>query len=315
MNDTILSIKNLNKQFRSHWTYKVKSIGIKDISFDIQKGESFALLGANGAGKTTTIKCILGLIRPTSGIISINKNLNFDKSKIGFLPEQPYFYQHLSICETLHFYAGLFGYSSEKRNLCVEKVLKKLNIFDLKDRKVKTLSKGQQQRVGIAQSLINDPDFIILDEPFSGLDPVSRVEIKNLFRELKESGKTLMISSHVLSDIEELCDRAIILKAGNIKKEVQIKDLKNVNSEDSVFKVLVSGKSLKEIDKYLESLSIVPLSIKNLPGDVVGLEFSGQKKSENALHMLIHFQINILEFSKKLQSLEDIFVEVSQGAM
>lgn len=307
-----LKVSNLEKRYRSHWTYLTKSGGLSNVTFEINKGESFALLGGNGAGKTTTIKCILGLIKRYSGQI-LFKDKNFeDRSSLGFLPEQPYFYQHLSVKETLEFYAGLFFMQKSEKIKAVDRVIERLNLGEFKKRQVKSLSKGQQQRVGIAQAIINDPEFLILDEPFSGLDPLARVDIKLLFRELHQDGKTLMISSHVLSDIEELCDRAVILKQGISKREVIIKDLHQANAEEIIYRILITGKTQEDLTPLINDNKIETNKISEISEGVSEFELKGQTQAEAALHLLIHSGASILDFSKRQRSLEDVFVEVNR---
>ncbi len=309
---SILKISNLSKQYRSHWTYLVKGGGVSNVSFEVAEGESFALLGGNGAGKTTTIKCILGLIKASGGEILFRNSQYIDRSKIGFLPEQPYFYQHLSVRETLNLYAGLFNLGGASLKTAVDQVLSKLDIAHLQDRKVKSLSKGQQQRVGIAQAIINDPEFVILDEPFSGLDPLARVEMKQLFSELKAEGKTMMISSHVLSDIEEICDRAIILKNGKTRTEVKIKDLHESNLEEMFYRIVLQCESIEKLEKILMEMKLAPLRLKSQQAETYIIERKGVEKSSKALKTLIDSGLAIREYSKIQKSLEDIFVEVSQ---
>lgn len=304
----MIRVENLKKIYRSHWTYKAKKGGLEDVSFSIKKGESFALLGANGAGKTTTIKCILGLHAYSSGKVYFNDSEKVLKDKIGFLPEQPYFYQHLTVHETLNFYSKLFGFDNNKSREVIFKVLSKLKLEEFSNRKVRSLSKGQQQRVGIAQAIINDPDFLILDEPFSGLDPLSRVEIKNLFRELKSQGKTLLISSHVLSEIEELCDRAIILRNGRVVKEVVINDLHQSSEEDTFYRIVYFDDSLGNL---LDSFKDFIISHKPITDKVVEIEIRGLSNSSRFLNEIVSKKVKVLEYSKKQRSLEEIFVEAN----
>lgn len=306
----LLEVKDLVKEYRSHWTYLKKRGGLSGVSFCLNHGECFGLLGVNGAGKTTTIKCILDLIHKTSGSIKFYSSELTNKSKISYLPEQPYFYQHLSVKETLELYAGLFGIRGVQMQERVEYVLEKLKISAFKDRRLKTLSKGQQQRVGIAQALINDPELLILDEPFSGLDPVARIEIKNLFRELKEQGRSLIISSHVLSEIETLCDRAVILKDGVVCREVSIDGLRLENPERQIFHIVCE---FQNDFSFLSEINLSPKNIRLISKGVCQLEYIGYKASQNALNRILHKEIVVLEYGRKQESLEQVFVEINEG--
>ena len=222
----IIEIKGLNKSFG-------KNKVVKNLSLSVEKGEVFGFLGPNGAGKTTTVKMILSLLRPSSGEVLLfgqNANILELKHKIGFMPEHTYFYQHLTGRELLHFTGEIFGIDKKTIEKRASELLKKVNLpKDAHDRLIKGYSKGMQQRIGLAQALMNDPELIILDEPMSGLDPVGRREIKDLIMELKEKGKTIFFNSHILSDAEVLCDRIGIIKAGNLIAEGTVKSMTKGN--------------------------------------------------------------------------------------
>lgn len=314
-----LELRGLTKNFRSHWTY-LKKGGISDISFSVQEGECFALLGANGAGKTSTIKCILGFIRPESGEILLDGvplKGHKVRSTIGFLPEQPYFYQHLSVNETLHFYASLFGLRGKEASNKVDFVIERLSLQEKVDERIKSLSKGQQQRVGIAQSILNKPKLLILDEPFSGLDPIARVEIRNLLMDLKSGGTTIMLSSHILSDIEILCDSLVILSKGKLKIETTLNDI--TDTEDTVYKIIIRGsESFSEeqlmflINSDLNAMSDSRPNIKRVGPNWI-IEIKSHKRSEHILKKLLEKGQIIMEYSRNHRPLEELFVEMSRG--
>lgn len=324
--NNILEVHNLSKQFRSAWVYRKKA-GIEDVSFSVKKGESFALLGANGAGKTTTIKNVLGFLKPDAGSVIYKGKTLLDpgeRSSIGFLPEQPYFYQYLSVEETLNFYAGLFSLQGDQRKERVGYVLEKLSIAHKKKERLRNLSKGQQQRVGLAQVLLNDPDLLILDEPFSGLDPLSRVEIRNLLQELKKEGKSMIISSHILSDIEMLCDRAIILNGGKVKVETDISGLLRAESSGYRFGIEIPEDKVRESitsqDKLFSGLEKTLLELEPVVtkynsethGNAIRLyEFKKYEDAKIYLEYCLKNEIKILEFSRIQKSLEDIFISAS----
>lgn len=223
----ILEIKNLSYVYRGDWLLS-KVRALKDVSLDVLSGEAFGFLGQNGAGKTTAIKCILNLIRPSSGEIKIfgesSKNTAARRS-IGYLPEQPYFYDHLSVEETVSFYARLSGVAPNDLAQAVAEVLDLVQIGSRRAHRMRSLSKGLTQRVALAQALVAKPNLLILDEPFSGLDPLGRRQFRELLLALKAQGCTLFMSSHILSDVEQICDRASVLVQGELKGVVSMKEL------------------------------------------------------------------------------------------
>lgn len=220
MSDIVLSVKNLKKTFRTGGFKKTPVVALKGIGFEIPAGSVTGFLGANGAGKTTTIKCLLNLAFADEGEFKYfgSPNLTSEaKAKIGFLPERPYFYDYLTGREFLRFYGELSGdfTASDLRGRIV-RLLKKVGLEHAGDRALRSYSKGMLQRVGIAQALINDPAFIILDEPMTGLDPDGRFEVREIIRETAKAGTAVFFSSHLLPDAEQLCERLVILKQGEL---------------------------------------------------------------------------------------------------
>lgn len=198
------------------------------ISFSIEKGETFGLLGPNGAGKTTLQKLLLGIIKPTQGsgkILGLDLGSLAARKKVGYLPENPYFYFYLTGEELLKFTGELFDLSPQLNRQLSRKLLDQLGLSRAGNRQLRTYSKGMLQRIGIAQALINDPELVFLDEPMSGLDPIGRKEVKDIIISLKQQGKTVFFNSHILSDVEALCDRVGILNHGHLVSSGHIKDL------------------------------------------------------------------------------------------
>jgi len=193
----------------------------------VGENELYGFLGPNGAGKTTTIKILNSVVFPTAGLVELwGKPIGLSpKSKIGFLPEHPYFYDYLTAREFTLFCAALFGFSKKSVEGRVEELLDRVGLSKSKDVQLRKFSKGMLQRLGLAQALVNDPELVILDEPMSGLDPIGRVEIRELIRELKSRGKTVFFSSHIISDVELLADKVCILKEGNKIAEGSIQEL------------------------------------------------------------------------------------------
>lgn len=225
--EKILEINNISYVYRGDWLIN-KIQALKNISLEVFGGEAFGFLGHNGAGKTTSIKCILNLIRPSSGEIKLfgeNSRRTSCRQMIGYLPEQPYFYDHLSVEETLAFYAQLSGLGARNLSRSVTETLEKVGLTSRRKQAMRSLSKGLTQRVALAQAIVARPKLLILDEPFSGLDPVGRKQFRQILLELKAQGCTLFMSSHILSDVEQICDRASVLVQGELKGVVNVKDL------------------------------------------------------------------------------------------
>jgi len=225
--EVIVKSVGLTKIFRDFWS-RPKARAVNDIDFEIREGEVLGLLGPNGSGKSTTVKMILGLLYPTGGSLSVfgrsPKTVEIKKN-IGYLPEESYLYKHLTAMETLDFFGSLFNLSKTERRQRSEQLLDMVGLSHVRRRPVGEFSKGMARRIGLAQAMINDPDLLILDEPTSGLDPIGCKEVKDLIMLLKKRGKTVLITSHLLSDVEDICDRAIILYGGRIRAEGSLNTL------------------------------------------------------------------------------------------
>ena len=220
-NELIIDAVGLTKIFKDFWM-RTKATAVDGITFNIQKGELFGLLGPNGSGKSTTIKLILGLLNTTRGRLTVFGREPHDvavKRFIGFLPEESYLYPYLNSTETLDYYGRLYGIGRKIRKRRSEELLEMVGLSQVAHRQVGEFSKGMMRRIGLAQALINDPELLILDEPTSGLDPIGTRQVKDLLVELKNRGKTILLSSHLLSDVEDVCDRMAILYGGKIHAE------------------------------------------------------------------------------------------------
>ena len=217
----LLELQDLSKVVRHHWTMRQTCI-LDGLSLSIDAGELFGVIGHNGAGKTTTFKLLLGFLRPTRGEIRFcGRPLDVAaRGEVGFLPEQPYFYDYLTVAETLGFYANLHGLSGADARRRVDEVMATLQLEPKRHARLRTLSKGTLQRVGVAQAIHNRPRLLILDEPMSGLDPVGRHHMRELIRGLQQTGTTVIFSSHVLPDAEALCSRVAILAGGRLRDVV-----------------------------------------------------------------------------------------------
>ncbi len=224
--EAVVSVREIVKDFRPGLGLRTKRV-LHGVSFDVHQGEIFGFVGPNGAGKTTTLKVLMGLIKATSGEASIlghDVNESAYRNHIGFLPENPYFYTYLTAREILDFYAKLTGVSADLRKQRVELLLDWVGLTHAADARLRTYSKGMLQRVGIAQALVHDPEVVFLDEPMSGLDPIGRKEIRDIILRLKDDGKTVFMNTHILSDVEMICDRVAIIVKGEIRYEGVIED-------------------------------------------------------------------------------------------
>ena len=223
----VVQTVGLTKLFKDFWR-RAKVEAVKDLNLEIHRGEVFGLLGPNGSGKSTTIKMLLGLLYPTRGQIAVFGRAPTDvatKARIGFLPEESYLYRFLNARETLDYYGRLFHLPSHQRRERTEKLLEMVGLKHEARRRLGEYSKGMARRIGLAQALVNDPDFLILDEPTTGLDPIGTRQIKDLIRELGNRGKTILLSSHLLADVEDVCDRVSILYGGQQRKGGRVKEL------------------------------------------------------------------------------------------
>lgn len=225
--DFVLEVKGLRKVFHIGF-FRKRIEAVNGASFTVKRGEIFGLLGPNGAGKTTTIKSILRLIFPTEGEIRIFGRSADDRAaaaRIGYMPENPYVYQYLKPLEFLDLCGRLVGIGKDDRRIRSEEMLDKVGLRHAVDRPIGKFSKGMMQRIGLAQALLHDPELLVLDEPMSGLDPIGRKEVRDVLLEQRARGKTLLFTSHILSDVELLCDRVVIMQRGKITSEGQVHDL------------------------------------------------------------------------------------------
>jgi len=226
--ETIVETKNLRVEFRAHNSGQAKKVAVNDLNLSIRAGEVFGFLGPNGAGKTTTMNVLLGFVNATSGaafLFGVDVREPIARQRIGYLPELTYYYKFLTAEELLRFYARIFGIPRAEADRRIDQLLKLVELESARKRPIKTYSKGMQQRVGLAQALINNPDLLILDEPTSGLDPLGRMKVREIIQRLKNEGKTVFFSSHELGEVETVCDRVAIINQGELKVEGRVADL------------------------------------------------------------------------------------------
>jgi len=236
-----IAFNNLSKSFS--YGFRGRQKVLKSISLEVEQGEVFGFLGPNGAGKSTAINTTLGFIKPDKGRVLINGISSRETSArkyIGYLPEHPVFYEHLKACELLEFSGLASGMQKQKLKTRIDPILEKMDLLPFKNRLVKTFSKGMKQRIGLAMAMVADPPILILDEPMSGLDPMGRKLVTDLILELKSAGKTIFFSTHILNDVEILCDRIAVLHKGSILYSGSTHDFieKNENLEDAFINLI-----------------------------------------------------------------------------
>jgi len=301
----VLEVQNLVKIFRSGFVRKKIKV-INDVTFKVEAGEVFGIAGPNGAGKTTIFKCILGFIKPTSGSIRIFQKPSDHselKKLLGYLPENPYFYEYLSGFELMKYMGKLHGIKGKLLSKRIDELLEKVNLTSASKVQLRKYSKGMLQRIGIAQALINDPEFIILDEPMSGLDPLGRREVRDLILELKKSGKTVILSSHILSDLEALCDKVCFIFRGKVMKLGSIYDL--YNEIDSEYEAVVQ-KSNADLS-VLEKINTIKFEQRE---DHVVINFSEKHKS-SVIEFIQSNKMNLVSMHPIRTSLENIYNQYS----
>ncbi len=254
---SVIKIENLRKYFR----YGIRGIGIQavdGISLEVEEGEVFGLLGPNGAGKSTTIKIILGLTRQNSGkCLLFGKEMARQTRKdIGYLPESPYFYKFLTGFELVVFYAKLCGMSNNSAKNAAMKALNLVGLDDAANRQIALYSKGMVQRAGLAQAIVHNPRLLILDEPASGLDPIGASDMADIILRLKADGKTVLLCSHMMSEVEKLCSRAAILSKGKIAAMGKLDDMLSISGTSRIELKNAGASQLESIRNYAESLGV-----------------------------------------------------------
>lgn len=262
--DVVVETRNLGKVYRDFWGRK-KVSALKSLDLEIRKGEIFGLLGPNGSGKSTTIKLIQGLLFPTSGRAFVFGKDARDVTKnerIGYLPEESYLYKFLNAEETLDFYARLFDMPAAERKERANDLIQKVGLQHARRRQLREYSKGMTRRIGLAQALINEPDLLILDEPTTGMDPIGSREMKDLIMQLRDDGKTILLCSHQLADVQDVCDRVAILHQGELREMGRVDSLLKVRDVTEVH-----AKGLSE-----ETKTKIADLIRNDGGEVVSVD-------------------------------------------
>ena len=281
MSETVIEVKDLNKVFKDFWG-RPKAKAVNGLSFSVQKGQVYGLLGPNGSGKSTTIKMLLGLLFPSSGSIRVfgEKPTHLDmKKRIGYLPEETILYRYLNPEEILDFYGALFKIPKAERKKRADQLIEMVGLDKARKRPVGEFSKGMARRIGLAQALINDPDLIILDEPTSGLDPVGCREVKDLIRVLAARGKTILLTSHLLADVEDVVDAVAVMYGGFMRSEGKLGELLELKQKHTLTLEDVDESTLAKIKAFIAEETT-----------------------------------NKAEFTHPVRSLEDVFLDVINSA-
>lgn len=296
----VIDIAGLSKQFKGKKRTCVDAL--KNLDLQVNSGEVFGFLGPNGAGKSTTIKLLMGLLRPTAGsarIMDIDSALPDSRRRVGFLPENPAFFDYLSAEEYIAFVGTQFMMETELLRRRSEEVLKRLDLWDARKRPIRGYSKGMVQRVGLAQTLVHDPDLYILDEPMSGLDPIGRALVKDIILDLKEQGKTVFFSTHITDDVEKVCDRVAVLVKGSLV------------ALDSVENILKSG-----IEGYMVQLRAAVVEERFAPFLLVRVSgaltdyYVPKEQFSSFMNFVAHSSAEVELIETKRKNLEDFFLSL-----
>ena len=304
---SVIEITNLTKDYEVGFLRKRKVRALDGLSLSIDGGQIFGFLGANGAGKTTTLKLLMRLIFPTTGNARILGHDIQDvrmHQRIGYLPENPYFYDYLTAREFLDYCAEIFGYPSAVRKKRAADLLARVKLDEKRwDTQLRKFSKGMLQRVGLAQSLVNDPEIVFLDEPMSGLDPVGRREVRDLIAALRDEGKTVFMCSHILSDIEVLCDQVAILKKGRLSQVGYLDELRRKTEGPNRMEVMATGTDANALRKHLPGAEIAPTPRG------LRIEIASEDEIEKVIAALRQAGGKIVSIQPVKQSLEELFLD------
>lgn len=300
--DVVLQVSDLRKTYRVGFLRK-KVEAVKGTSFEVRRGEIFGLLGPNGAGKTTTLKAVLRLIFPTSGdirIFGVSTSKRESMKRVGYMPENPYVYQYLKPFEFLDLCGRLVGMPREQRRERSETLIDTVGLRHATGRPIGRFSKGMMQRIGLAQALLHDPELLILDEPMSGLDPVGRKEVRDVLLAQRHAGKTLIFTSHILSDVEMLCDRVAIMRAGEMNAQGTLEEL--LKGDDDAIDIVLGDVDEALLGRLEEHGTVVrhPATVR--------VTVSGRVASEEVLRAALDASARVVSVVPHGKSLESFFV-------
>ena len=301
---TILRANDVRKSFRGDMSLRKREV-LHGVSFEAGPGEILGFLGPNGAGKTTTIKILLGLIRPDAGSVTI-----FDRpagqggamGRVGYLPESPYFHPHLTLGEFLFFCGRLSGLGGRRLRRRIGEVVETVGLAGHEGKRLRSFSKGMTQRAGLAQAVLHDPDLVILDEPFSGLDPLGRVMVRDILVDLRRRGRTIFFSSHILPDMEALCDRTLIIRDGRVARTIGLGELDRLG--EGQVEIVARGAAPERIEAVADYL----VSSKTRGGEILIVVRSGAFVRTVVTH-LYNGGAEVLRIANRHRSLEEVFLD------
>jgi len=309
MAEAVIEIENLCKDYEVGFLKKRRVRALDSLTLTVERGEIFGFLGANGAGKTTTLKLLMRLIYPSEGHAAILGRDISDTSmhaRIGYLPEHPYFYDYLTAREFLEYCAELFGYARRERRERAARLLARVRLEEKSwDKQLRKFSKGMLQRVGLAQALVNDPEVVFLDEPMSGLDPVGRREVRDLIASLRAAGTTVFFCSHILSDIEVLCDRAAVLRRGRLAHIGRLDELRDTGGGDRAMELIVTGADASRLEAALAGSE--GARVTATPGGA-RIEVASEREVDEALRALRTCGARLISVQPVGNPLEELFV-------
>lgn len=307
----MLSIKNLEKSYGS---FKA----LNGVNLEIEKGDIFGFIGPNGAGKSTTMKIVAGLLSADSGEVYVDdvnalKNNRKLKEKIGYMPDFFGVYDNITAIEYLEFYASIYGIVGEEARSLGMDLLELVNLQHKHDSYVDGLSRGMKQRLCLARCLVHNPELLILDEPASGMDPKSRYEMKSILKNLKSMGKTIIVSSHILSELGEICNKIGIIKNGNIVCQGTVEEVTLMASGSApvTIQVLENPKAAVEILREVPFVKNISLDENKIVASIVG----GEKEASILLKTLVNRDIPVTSFTKSVGNLEDVFIQITEGSL
>lgn len=305
----VIEIENLTKDYEVGFWRKRKVRSLDGLSLTVERGEIFGFLGGNGAGKTTTLKLLMRLIFPTAGRARIlGRDINDLQmhAQIGYLPENPYFYDYLTARELLEYCAELFGYDAAQRRARAAEMLTLVHLEEKSwDTQLRKFSKGMLQRVGLAQALVNNPEVVFLDEPMSGLDPLGRRQVRDLIAGLRDAGKTVFMNTHILSDIEALCDRVALLKKGKLSAIGRLAELRQSGAGEQRVEIIVATDRTDALNAALPATGAYRVTPT---ADGARIETDDEQAVDAALAALRQTGGRLVSVQPVQQSLEDLFL-------
>ncbi|HVV82001.1 MAG TPA: ABC transporter ATP-binding protein [Kofleriaceae bacterium] len=312
MSDAVIVASELAKTYRTPFRRK-RVEALRGVSFEVQRGEIFGFLGPNGAGKTTTIRCLMGLCSITGGsarILGQPVPTRAARQRLGFLPEQPYFYDYLTVGELLDLGGRLFGMTAADRRRRADELIERVGLGHARSQNLKKFSKGMMQRAGLALALVNDPDLVVLDEPMSGLDPVGRKEIRDLILELRDHGKTVFFSSHILSDVETMSDRVAIVVGGKIEDVGHPRELVSHTLLGTEVTLRVADGAPAGARAAIDGAAE---RVREVAGELI-VSLAAGADVDDFLALARAQQARVVQVTPRYQTLEDLFVRRVEAA-